>query len=490
MMRRRISSALTVALAGACSLGASCKKKDDLRPVTFDEDAVSLAADPEATLAPAWGAPGRAVLDNDLQLFWLVEEDSPQLHVRLLLSTTNRADEVGAAATLVVLVALQDELRRRIKRAAGDDDDFTDASVQVSLAPGRAELSVHADAVEAERVLDTLATLLSDRKPERFLARAHGLAVANTADLDHAGSITALMTARLLGLPPGQERVNKQQMAAMSRNQLERAWTALLDPRACVLLVHAPELPERLAGPLARLGTEWKAPGGLFGGRKTGLGAVERFRSPDAPQTPEGAGFLLGDPSATLFLTGPHTREQAVAMLGRVIPTPDPTSRARARLAQRILQQSTDARLVVGGEVSLLLIRVPLKRKDPRSSLSSFVESLEEFHDEPLPRERLEAATRLWLGARVVQASFDGEDWTQLFSESLDLADGEDDIPIALARDAKLMLETTPEQLHEFMLQWTHPRKGEPGWTWAVIGVDDERAAQLGELTVTKRLGH
>ena len=100
--------------------------------------------------------------------------------------------------------------------------------------------------------------------------------------------------------------------------------------------------------------------------------------------------------------------------------------------------------------------------------------------------ERLEAATRLWLGARVVEASFNQEDWTHLFSQSIDLAEGDEDVAIALARDAKLMLETTPEQLHEFMNQWTHPRQGEPGWTWAVIGVQGDQLEQLGELTVTQ----
>jgi hypothetical protein len=88
------------------------------------------------------------------------------------------------------------------------------------------------------------------------------------------------------------------------------------------------------------------------------------------------------------------------------------------------------------------------------------------------PSQRLFQAAELWLGARIVQASLSGEDWTALFAESIDLADRDAEISEALARDAATMLEPDPEALRTWMERWLHPRAGEPGWRWVAAGVD------------------
>ena len=158
---------------------------------------------------------------------------------------------------------------------------------------------------------------------------------------------------------------------------------------------------------------------------------------------------------------------------------------ALARLAQRLLQEEVDARLSVSGPFALLVVRVPLSRAKPRESLAGTVVAMQEFATGLHRPERLRQATELWLGARVVRASLDGEDWTSLWSESLDLADGDEDLRRALANDADLMLSMDSETLKSFTERWFAPRNGEAGWAWVVAGADPETLERLGEdLTI------
>jgi hypothetical protein len=99
------------------------------------------------------------------------------------------------------------------------------------------------------------------------------------------------------------------------------------------------------------------------------------------------------------------------------------------------------------------------------------------------PRQRLYQAAQLWLGARVVQASLDGEDWTALLSEAMDLSVRDEDVVGALARDAGSMLEPDPEALQAWMRRWLDPRSGEPGWRWVVAGATDRDLRRLERIT-------
>lgn len=99
---------------------------------------------------------------------------------------------------------------------------------------------------------------------------------------------------------------------------------------------------------------------------------------------------------------------------------------------------------------------------------------------------------RLWLGARLVGHSLAGEDWTALWSESLDLALDDAEITRALAHEAANMMAITPEQLQAWMKQWLHPEHSERGWAWSVTGLDKpgrEALAETIELDVSRWVG-
>ena len=98
--------------------------------------------------------------------------------------------------------------------------------------------------------------------------------------------------------------------------------------------------------------------------------------------------------------------------------------------------------------------------------------------------QRLFQATQLWLGARMVEASLAGEDWTALWSDAIDLSTKDSEIPAALASNAKGMLETTPEALLEWEGRWLDPAAGEPGWTWVIAGDAKQVRPSLRKLGV------
>ena len=168
--------------------------------------------------------------------------------------------------------------------------------------------------------------------------------------------------------------------------------------------------------------------------------------------------------------------------IGRVIPTPGAKDRALARIAQRLIAQDADLRLVIAGPISVLILRARVSARDPRASVAKTVQKLEGYATQPFTSARLQQAARLWLGARVVSASLQGEDWTVLYSEALDLANDDKDARTSLARDARFMLETTPEELLAFTSKWFAPKSGEAGWGWSIAGADEDTLSQLAAL--------
>ena len=140
---------------------------------------------------------------------------------------------------------------------------------------------------------------------------------------------------------------------------------------------------------------------------------------------------LLAEPATPLrILSGPGSGPSgdAVLMLGRVLPTPSAGDRSLARLAQRVLQEELDARLVIRGDYGIFVLRVPLSSREPERSASEAIDALVELAQDRQPQQRLFQAAQLWLGARVVQASLGGEDWTLLWSDATDLASTDEEI--------------------------------------------------------------
>ena len=207
---------------------------------------------------------------------------------------------------------------------------------------------------------------------------------------------------------------------------------------------------------------------------------TERLR--EAPPKKNATTFLLGEQAAApmqAFEGKPERGNRAVVMFGRLIPTPTIEDRALARMCQRLMQEEFDVRLLVAGPVSLLAVKVRVSATDPVLSLERIIARMQKLAEAPQPRNRLTQAAQLWLGARVVEASLAGEDWTSLWSDSIDLAVEDREIFTALARDAQALLELEPEGVQSFMKQWFDPQAGEPGWVWSVAGVNENFRTKL-----------
>lgn len=460
-MTRRLGLAVVAVLA----LGG-CRHKERLAPVDFNAEAAVGDVDREATLAPAWPAPIRAKLDNGAILQWLVETEAPVFNVRLVLPLRPEA-KLDAATTSVVAAALQIDLTRRLRRQG--------AQVGVQQRAGRIELFIRGYDEDAQIILNTLTSALANRKPERVLAQAQGKTTASFRAPDASGRAAATLAATLLGLDPSAELAEKEAIVALARPRLEKGWQTLLDPKGSVIIVHAGRAPEELSDAVRRLAGTWNSRGLRSGSD----GVLERVRGP----APGKRGTrILAEPQAPLVIVDAQTQGRPVLMFGRVIPTPTTKDRALARLTQRMLQEEVDARLVVAGDVSLFSVRVPLTGRAPDKSVAKVIERLDRFAATEHQPERMRQATQLWLGARVVEASFEAEDWTSLWSESLDLANDDTDIGVALARDARAMLEADPKTVRKWQEKWLLPRGGEPGWAWVAAGVTPEIQEKLAQL--------
>ena len=459
--------ALLGSLAGGCRCG-----DETLAPVIFDQEE-HTDIDANSVLAPPWQLPVVSQLDNGAVLHWLQEPRSPAFHVRLLLPTAVDADKLNAAATAAVLEALSLRLGSRIRR-------IPDAHTDLRSRPGRVEIALHGRDSDAERLLEVLARTLADTGSSKLLATAQGKVLARHREAGPSALSTAALVAKLLDHPLAHEYAAKQDLVDLSKKSLERGWSLLTNPRDALVVVHSGRDPEdeEMAAALAELGERWKAPLG-FG---SGKGAVTA-RLREAPPKKGSGAFLLTETDAaplTYFEGKPEKGNRAVVMIGRLIPTPTIEARALARMSQRLMQEEFDVRLLVAGPVSLLAIKVRVSAKDPVLSLQRIIARMQEIAAVAPPRSRLTQATQLWLGARVVEASLAGEDWTSLWSDSIDLASEDREIFVALARDAQTMLSLEPATVQDFMLEWFNPQGGEPGWVWTAAGVDQNFATKLG----------
>lgn len=471
---RRLGQSLTLAFALAGGLAGGCRcNKDTLDPVSFEAGSNRAPIDPSSVLAPPWQPALIAQLDNGAVLHWLRESSSPAFHVRVLLPTSIEADKLSAAGTATVIEAIELRLDTRLRR-------ISDAELDIRSRPGRVEVALHGRDRDAEALLEALAETLADAGDPKQLAVAQGKVLARHRKADATTLATAGLVAELLGHPLAHEYASKQDLVDLSKNRLERAWSMLVDPRDAVVLVHSGRDPEdpTMSAAVARLGSRWKGSGlGLGSGKPS---VTVRLREEPPKKLPDT--YLLTQTRAApmrIFAGEPERGGRAVVMLGRLIPTATIEQRSLARISQRLMQEELDARLLVAGPISLLAVRVRISASDPVGSLERIVARMHAFGVEAQPGNRIDQAAGLWLGARVVEASLAGEDWTSLWSESIDLAGVDREIFDALARDAQTLLELEPEQVREYMAKWFDPQAGEPGWVMVGAGIDDGFRAKL-----------
>jgi hypothetical protein len=461
-----------IPLLVALALGG-CKRQlhEDVEGV-WDDAPSAGQTEATANLSPDWPPPRRVLLDNGLLTFWLHEDAAVAFHARLLLPTTkSETSTLPAEQVAVVGEMLRDGLERRLARY--------DVTVEITHAPGRIEIAAHGSDDRALLILRGLGSALSLRDPSRSLLSARDRLTGERHEPAADELAVATLAGQLFGLDPSSQRIDADALARLDGRTATRAWDALTDPRDAVLIIHSGLTADETRAELGRVASSWTG----SGRKKIERSAVARLRRGGA--IPRSSARLLAEPPApvrTVEAPGP-----AVMMLGRVIPTRDPTTRSLARLAQRLLQEELDARISIAGDHALFVVRVPLLGRAPDRSAEEAVDALSELARTRHQRQRVFQAAQLWLGARVVQASLDGEDWTALWSESIDLADADEDIRVALARDAHSMLEGDPDALKTWLSKWLDPRMGEPGWAWVVAGGDGTMERRLSRIAPVER---
>ena len=161
-------------------------------------------------------------------------------------------------------------------------------------------------------------------------------------------------------------------------------------------------------------------------------------------------------------------------------PAHTPQRRALARLTQRYLQTRVDVRLTVEGERGVLIYLLPVRVSAPRQSLDDELSRVRNVIDLQPRVWEISQALSLWLGARTVAASLDGEDWTALASEAISLSATSGEVASALTRDAIEMVMTTPEALSSFAREEFTPTRDDGRWRWMLAGGDEALAATLG----------
>ncbi len=492
----KLAPTLTWLMAAAIVAAAGCRQKPPKEVVVADEEATPEQTEALAALSPPWSAPDRAVLPNELLTHWLVEPGRATAHIRLLLPTRHLADDLRGTAATLVGETMGHALGRRLRRY--------NATADITHRPGRIEVAIHTPASNLELVLK--ATALAVARPIRREVEAmHTRMVDQSPTLTTEAKGYSLLIAEVMGQAAGVEQFDPARLVELDADTLIATWQQLTAPQHAAMLVHAgrPIDDPDIAKALDVFSKRWRTtskPGALAEPTKPEK-SIHRRLGISSEQPQSSGGLLLSDaqkPPAIWHLDLPEDdrRTKPALLLARVIPTPTAEDRSRLRLAQRVLQEQYDIRVTISGSQALCLIQIPIKKgripklpwlpkpkddkdkdesSDPRReyvlrSLEAVVLILE--RQQPVPR--LYQAAELWLGARMVRASLTGEDWTDLWSQAIDLSTREKDIVGALAKDARAMLTTTPEQLVTWQTNWLNFKTGTPGWHWLAIGKKSE----------------
>lgn len=490
MSMRRPRLAVLLPLALLLSLGTGCRKREPPKVEIFDEAATPAQTEALGSLAPPWPAPERVVLANGLLVHWLHEAETPALHLRLILPTHALKPALQGTPALVAARALALELERLSPRLA----------VRVELQPGldRLELAVHGVVGETDAVLSGLADALAG-DPTRALAQARRQLLGELGPLDAEALAASELVAALRGGESSRERIDIAALQAqgVTESQLLDAWKALTDPRQALLVVHARARLSDAAGTtgVAELTERWRQQVNLLAGNEARSEPQALLRLRPRESAASSTNHLTRAPIAPLRRIEPPGSGRPLLVIGRAIPTATARDRSLARLAQRRLQEQFDVRLTVAGPWAALSLHVPLAGLGKAKPALDLLEGTDPPKDpeaesqDPLTRrlrreltvirdalrqrpttQDLFQAAQLWLGARMVAASLAGEDWTALWSESLDLAANDGDIAAALARDAQAMLAATPEEVVAWQQRWLDLQTSQPGWTWVLVG--------------------
>ncbi|MGB1700596.1 MAG: hypothetical protein ACPHRO_11620, partial [Nannocystaceae bacterium] len=323
-------------------------------------------------------------------------------------------------------------------------------------------------------ILRTLDEALARPPQPRQFAASRGRLIGELPRPDTAALAIAAATATILDRPLDTQLVTPEALRTLEMNDLKDAWKRTFATGRSVLMVHADVERAEVTELLTTFGESWS--------RKIGLGALLRPMG-DVIDALRGSEKKLRErrtrlssersgPIAEVPLLSEDTHGRPTLVVARLLSLPTTRDRAMARLAQRHLQTTVDARLSIEGAYGVWLYRISLDRRDPGRSLRREMSRIEEQVQRVPQRWELEQAASLWLGARLVHASLDGEDWTAMMSQAISLSVADAEISSSLDRDAIAMKSATTEELHEWMTRDLLPSRDDLTWRWHVVGVE------------------
>ncbi len=455
--------ACTLALALLTSTAACKRPQRTLTPGTWDDlTSAGLQVDPRG-YAPQWDVQA-VTLANGLVVHAMHEASHAGVHARLLVP---REAALGYAVQRAAVDAAAAALRTRLSELGQ-----ATARVHVDEALGRFELALWTHAHDVEPALAALAQTLVTPAPtwarEVHTHRTH-LQGSETLALE-------VLQARLRGAPLANDNIDLASAAVRHKR-----WSALFAPSRTALALHHGLSQQVLSQALAPLGA-----GALP--RQPPAPLLARMHGATAATTPAPTHLLATPPTPVLRIQPQQPGKHVVMVVGRTLPVSTPQARALARLAQRIVQEELDARLEVVGDVAWLLVRVQTSPAPAGKALTRMTDQLSALALTRHPQQRLTQAAHIWLGARMVQASLHHEDWTELWSQSLDLATTDNAVAAALAQDAHAMLAATADELSSFMKQWFDPRAGEPGWSAIALGEGSDLDRSLQQVAPLEKI--
>jgi len=455
-------------LSLGCAALVGCKRKRE--PITaevWDEEPAIARAEAIGALAPPWPSPSRGQLDNGLITFWLHEPDSASMRIRLLVPTSAGGNAVPGEGVAVVAEHARFDWQRRVQKLG--------IAVAIEHGPNRFELVATGSDERLAATLGALRTTLATQTPTGI----EGARERIGDQIPALGNLEAAASAALRRLIGTDDVVHADKLRGLSRAELHGHWQTLADPQRAVLVVHSGTPAESAKAELRKLAEAWR------GAEKRGAGttlvdqATARLGRRAVPKS-TGTRLLAQPPTPMIIAAG--GKGAPTLVLARTIALENARERAIARLAQRVAQEELDASLVISGNVAVFMVSANLGRSAVDKDVQRTVDELAAIARARQPRQRQFQAVQLWLGARVVESSLAGEDWTRLFATAIDLADADTAIAGALANDAKHQLDVGPDELEAWTRKWIDPRQGEPGWAWAAAGLDAAASKKIEKL--------
>lgn len=454
-----------------CTVLGGCRNKETMAPIVLGDTSTPLDLDGKERFGPPWSKGAVTDLPNHAQLIWLAEKDRERMDLRLVIPLPDQDQEkISSAATEIVLSVLEKQLRYRARTAR--------LRLTRNDLPGRTEFAFHGSSEQLRHALFLIGHGFSADPNTKLLSENQGEFVASWVDnpIDHA---TRDQIATLLAIEPSSLYGTSKDFGQLRSKDLAQAWKLLTSPERCVLLVHGAPPTADDQRYLQALSEQWKA-----SGQPKTSPLARLFAPANALPKMASAGQSLRQtplaPTPTRFVS-PTGRVTWLA--SRRLSLPDAKSRAFARLAQRTLQHQFDVRVVIHNNTGIWQLRKDLspEPKVAADELRGYLGELDQALHERLVPGRARQAARTWLGARLVQNSLEGEDWTGLWSQSLDLSSKRSEISNALQQNGTHMMQADMKEFEAWMQNNIDPSLARGPWTSQLIFASKDTVAALNE---------